>query len=446
MTAKSTLITGATLVNEGKTFLADLLIKSGRIERIDSAISPKMAQQVIEADGKLLIPGMIDDQVHFREPGLTYKGEIATESKAAIVGGITSYMEMPNVRPATISHDALRDKLRRAAQVSHANYAFYMGTTNENLEAIKSLPPNLACGIKIFMGSSTGNMLVDNPQVLQDFFRHAPVLIATHCEDTPSIQLLEQKYALRYGENIPAHCHAEIRSAEACYKSSSLAVALAKEYKTNLHVLHITTAKELELFSSNSLQHKHITAEACVHHLWFTQEDYSRLNHQIKCNPSIKLASDRNAIRAAVIDGRIDVIATDHAPHTYEEKQKTYATAPAGLPLVQHALPMLFDLVKQGIFTYEQIVQKTSHHVAQRFQIDKRGFLREGYWADVVIVNPNQPQLVETNNLYYKCKWSPLTGHLFSHRIETTFVSGQLAFHQGHVHEPIRGQPLEFTR
>lgn len=446
-----TLIKNATLINEGMRQSADVLIREERIEYIAADISATAQMTVVDAKGQWLIPGMIDDQVHFREPGMPTKGTIASESRAAIAGGITSYMEMPNVVPQTTDRAALQDKFTRAAQVSVANYSFYLGATNNNLDEIRRLRPDEACGVKIFMGASTGNMLVDNEETLAQIFSDSPVLIATHCEDSQLIKAQEAVYRLKYGNDIPAHKHAEIRSVEACYRSSSLAVSLAKKYGSRLHVLHITTAEELALFDAAptlaQLRKKQITAEACVHHLFFNQLDYPRLGHLMKCNPSVKAPSHQVALWQALNDGVIDVIATDHAPHTWEEKQGHYFSAPSGLPLVQHAIPALLDLCQRGVMTPELMVQKTSHAVAERYQIKERGYLREGYWADLVLIDPNKPYHVRSNELFYRCGWTPFIDDTFyGGSITTTWVNGHCAYHQGKILPTPNGHKLAFSR
>lgn len=442
----SLFIANGNLVNEGRIFVADILIEKGRIARIGSGLSVPAGAQVIDAKGKVVIPGMIDDQVHFREPGLTHKGEIATESAAAVAGGITSYMEMPNVNPVTTSAAALKDKLALAAQKSRANFAFYLGGSNDNLEDIKRLDPQLACGVKVFMGASTGNMLVDNPVILEGIFSQSPVIVVTHCEDTPTITANEEKYRAQYGEDVPMAMHPLIRSVEACYKSSSLAVSLAKKFDTRLHVLHITTARELELFSAGDMAQKRITAEACVHHLYFSDEDYAIKGALIKCNPAVKTATDRAALLNAVREGRIDVIATDHAPHTWEEKQRSYFKAPSGLPLVQHALLSLFEHHHAGIFSLETIVEKTSHAPARLFDVRERGFLREGYWADLVLVDLNATTEVDRQPVLSKCGWSPFAGHTFNAAIDTTVVNGEVVYCNGQLMQGTLGKRLEFNR
>lgn len=446
----SILFKNATLVNESLIFESDLLIEHGRISKIAKDINAPKNAQVIDATGKHLFPGMIDDQVHFREPGLTHKGEIATESKAAIAGGITSYMEMPNVNPQTTTIEALEEKYRLAATKSHANFAFYLGATNDNIEEIRKLKPNQACGVKIFMGASTGNMLVNDPHTLAQIFKESPVLIATHCEDTPMISQLEEIFREKYGEEIPFHEHARIRSSEACLKSSQLAVKLAKEHGARLHVLHLTTQDELYQFEPaktlEALAKKHITAEVCVHHLFFNRDDYTQLGSQIKCNPAVKEEVHQRALIQAVKEGVIDIIATDHAPHTWDEKQNTYFNAPSGLPLVQHALQAALEFYHRGIFDLPLIVQKTAHAPAVRFQIKERGFLREGYHADLVLVDLNKSMTVEKDTLFYKCAWSPFEGHTFGSSIEMTILNGEIAFKNGE-HIPTRfGQRIEFDR
>ncbi|MBD3766649.1 MAG: dihydroorotase [Gammaproteobacteria bacterium] len=439
----SLIITNATLVNEGSITQSDVLIRNGRIEKIAPHISAE-AETIIDAKGKYLLPGMIDDQVHFREPGLTHKGRIVTESKACIMGGITSFMEMPNTKPPAVTRASLEDKYAMAKGNAYANYSFYLGATNDNIEEIKAIDPANVCGVKVFMGASTGNMLVDEAKTLEGIFRESPMIIATHCENTPTILANEAKWREQYGEQVPFNQHGIVRSREACYASSSSAVGLAKKYDAPLHVLHITTKEECDLFAAGDLAGKPITAEACVHHLWFTDADYDLLGGLIKCNPAIKTLEDREAIRAAVRDGRIDVIATDHAPHTWDEKQQSYFGCPSGLPLVQYALPALLTLVNQGVFSIEQVVHKTSHAVAARYGMIDRGFIREGYWADLVLVDMKQPIIDTPDRLAYLCGWSPFNGQEFSASISSTFVNGQLVYHNGEtVHRPV-GQRLAF--
>ena len=441
----SILISKAKIVNEGKIISGDVFIQDGKIAKIGVKLSMK-ADRVIDAAGLYLLPGLIDDQVHFRDPGLTEKGSIATESKAAVAGGITTFMDMPNVNPTTTSIKNLEAKYDLAAETSWANFSFYLGATNDNIEEVKILDPTRHCGVKIFMGASTGNMLVDEKQVLTDIFTHSPTLIATHCEDTPMIKAEEEKYKAKYGEDIPMSAHPDIRCREACYKSSSFAISLAKKTGANLHVLHITTAEEIDLFEDIPLEEKKITAEACVHHLWFSDADYADKDTLIKCNPAIKKASDRAAIRQAVNDGKIDIIATDHAPHTWDEKQNKYFAAPAGLPQVQTSLLALLDMVKEGIFSLETIVQKTAHNVAIRYQIIDRGFIKEGYNADLVLVDLDKPYQVKKEEIIYKCGWSPWEGHSFKSSVASTIVNGKLVYHNNKFSDFKAGVRLVFNR
>jgi len=440
----SLLITNADVVNEGRRFEADLLIRDGRIAAVGRDLQSSPADRVLDAAGRLLIPGMIDDQVHFREPGLTHKADFTTESRAAVAGGITSFMEMPNSKPATLSLDALEAKYARAAEVSRANYSFYLGASNDNIDAIRSVRVGQSCGVKVFMGASTGNMLVDNEETLAAIFADSPLLIATHCEDTPTILANEAEYRARYGEDVPMSAHPLIRSEAACYKSSSLAVGLARRFDARLHVLHLTSARELELFAQGPVTGKRITAEACVHHLYFDERDYAEKGTLIKCNPAIKGAEDRQALLAAVAEDRIDVIATDHAPHTLEEKAGTYFKAPAGLPLVQDALPSLFEQVHDGRLSLETLVRKTSHAVAECFGLEQRGFIREGYWADLVLVDLDAPYSVERAQVLSKCGWSPFEGRRFRSRIHATIVNGDVAYEHGQVNDAVRGRRLAF--
>jgi dihydroorotase len=439
----SLLIKNARIVNEGRIDDRDVLISAGRVERIDTAISTDGHRQVLDATGRYLLPGFIDDQVHFREPGLTHKGDMATESAAAVAGGITSFMEMPNVNPPTTNREALADKYQRATGRSRANFAFYLGATNENLEEIQRLTPAETCGVKVFMGASTGNMLVDAPAILEQIFADAPVIVATHCEDSPTIHANEQKFRDKYGEDVPMSAHPEIRSAEACYKSSSLAVDLARRHGTRLHVLHLTTARELELFDDGPLEDKSITAEVCAHHLFFDESSYEELGTLIKCNPAIKTRADREALLAALISGRIDVIATDHAPHTLEEKKQSYFDAPAGLPYAQQSLLTLLEHYSDGVLPLELIVQKTSHAVAELFGIRDRGYIREGYWADLVLVDPEVETVVTPDSLFSKCGWSPFDGFRFRSSIAATLVNGVIVYEGGALTEAIPGQRLE---
>ncbi len=440
------LITNATIVNEGTRLQGDLYVKNGRIAAIGGELSGRPYDRLIEGDGHYLLPGLIDDQVHFREPGFTAKGDIRSESTAAVAGGVTSYMEMPNTLPPTLSKDRLDEKYAIAAESSVANHGFYLGASNDNLEEIKALDPRDACGVKVFMGASTGNMLVDDPKILDGIFASSPVVIATHCEDTPTILANEAEFRHRYGDQVPARCHAEIRSREACFRSSSMAVELAKRHKARLHLLHLTTQEELNLLTDAPMEDKTITAEVCVHHLFFDAADYEEKGHLIKCNPSIKDASDREALRQALIDNRIDVIATDHAPHGLAEKKQSYFDAPSGLPLVQHALLVLMTLVHQGTASLELIVAKACHAPAWLFDIRDRGFIREDYWADLVLVDPSTVTTVSTGQLFYRCGWSPFEGVEFPARISATLVSGQIAYRNGRIEGPCRGMRLEYER
>lgn len=443
---KKLLIANARLVNEGETKDADILIKGERIEKIGSGLSAGKNVQVLDAKGKFLLPGMIDDQVHFREPGLTNKGDLATESTAAVAGGVTSFMDMPNVNPQTTTRDALADKYAIASGRCRANYAFYLGATNRNIEEIKALQIGESCGIKAFMGASTGDMLVDDPQALELLFEHAPVIVLTHCEHTPTIRDNEARAKAEFGAAVPMSEHPTIRSATACLLSSSQAVNLARRHDALLHVLHLTTAIEMGLFSKVHRNDKRITAEVCVHHLWFDESRYRDLGARIKCNPAIKTTEDRAALLKAVNEDRIDIIATDHAPHTISEKGKSYFKAPAGLPLVQHALLCLFDLAKDRKLTYEKIVDKTSHAVADIFGVVDRGYVREGYFADLVLVDPYKQYVVSSRNLLAKCHWSPFEGHTFSSTIDTTIVNGTIAYRDGVVSDEIAGQRLDCNR
>ncbi len=441
------LLKNGRIINEGVAFFGDLLIRNGIIERIDKQIENTINAQEINAEGKLILPGCIDDQVHFREPGLTHKATIATESRAAVAGGITSFMEMPNTIPSAVTIEKLEEKYAIAANSSLANYSFYLGSTNSNIEEIKRVNAETICGVKIFMGSSTGDMLVDDPRALEDVFHYAPTIITTHCEDDPMIKRNLQKFIMEYGEELPAKFHPLIRSEEACYKSSSFAVSLAKKHNSRLHILHISTAKELELFRNDvPLHKKRITAEACVHHLWFTDKDYDTKGNFIKWNPAVKTENDRAGIWAGVLDNRIDVIATDHAPHTLEEKNQVYAKAPSGGPLVQHALLAMLEKSKQGMISIEKVVEKMAHAPAILFRVKNRGFLREGYAADIVMVDPNKTHEVTTNNLLYKCGWSPFDGFTFSSSIERTFVNGKIVFENQAIKECGVGSRLSFNK
>ncbi|MFB0496930.1 dihydroorotase [Mucilaginibacter sp. SG538B] len=440
------LIKAATIVNEHKQYVADVLIKDGLIDRIDPVIDAQ-ADEIINAEGLHLLPGCIDDQVHFREPGLTYKADIYSESRAAVAGGITSFMEMPNTVPNTLTQELLEDKYQIASRNSLANYSFFMGASNNNLDEVLRTDISKVCGIKVFMGSSTGNMLVDDPHTLEKLFAQSPMLIATHCEDEATIKSNLAHYKQLLGENIPVRMHPKIRSAEACYLSSSMAIELAKKHNTRLHILHISTERETHLFDNTTpLKDKRITAEACIHHLWFTDADYETKGNYIKWNPAVKTEADRDGILRAVLDGRIDVIATDHAPHTIEEKEQPYLQAPSGGPLVQHALPAMLELYHHGKISLEQIAEKMAHNVATLFQIEKRGFIREGYWADLVLVDLNKPWNVNKSNILYKCNWSPFEGNTFRSQVAYTLISGNLAYANGSLIEGKTGKRLTFNR
>ncbi|MBN8739639.1 MAG: dihydroorotase [Lysobacterales bacterium 69-70] len=443
---KNWLIRNAELVNEGNRRVADVRLRDGRIETIAAELGARSDETVLDAAGHWLLPGMIDDQVHFREPGLEHKADFATESRAAVAGGITSYMEMPNSKPTTTTLEALEDKYARAAAKSAANHAFYLGATNDNLEVIRALDPRAACGIKIFMGASTGNMLVDDPATLDAIFRDAPTIVVTHCEDTPTIEANLAKERERYGDAIPVERHPYIRSREACLKSSTLAVELARRHGTRLHILHVTTADELALFASGPLRGKRITAETCVHFLQFSERDYPRLGNWMKCNPAIKSESDRLAIVAALRDGRIDVLATDHAPHTLAEKALPYEQAPSGLPLVQFALQCALEQAFDGTIPLERIVESLTHAPAELFQVKQRGYLREGYFADLVLVDPRRAHTVRREEVLSRCGWSPFEGHTFRSSIAATWVNGQRVWDGQRVDDTVRGMRLEFDR
>ncbi|WP_226390789.1 dihydroorotase [Penaeicola halotolerans] len=444
---KSILIANANIVNEGQVSSADVLVKNGLIFKIAKNIPKEEADTHIDATGKYLFPGVIDDQVHFREPGLTHKAEIYTEAKAAVAGGITSYMEMPNTTPSTTTIELLEEKYAIAAKRSLANYSFYLGATNDNLDEIKKLDPQKVCGVKIFQGSSTGNLLVDNEQALEKIFKECKHLIAIHSENDHIIAANAEQYKTQFGEDIPIKYHPHIRSEEACYAASKFVVDLASKYGTRLHVLHISTAKELSLFSNRlPLTEKRITAEACIHHMWFSEEDYETKGTLIKWNPAIKKASDRDAILAAVKDGTIDVIATDHAPHTLAEKDNTYFKAPSGGPLVQHALVAMLELHHQGKISLEMIAQKMSHDVATIYQVEKRGFIRLGYHADLTLVDLDSPWEVSRENVLSKCGWSPFEGQVFKSKVTHTIVSGHLAYAEGQFDENQQGARLRFER
>lgn len=440
------LITNAHMVNEGRRFEGDLRIRNGRIERIDGQISAQPNERVFDAAGRWLLPGMIDDQVHFREPGLEHKANIETESRACVAGGITSFMEMPNTKPPAVNREALEAKYERGRVSSRVNYAFYLGATNDNLADIQSLDPKAAPGIKVFMGASTGNMLVDNPVTLDAIFRDAPTPIITHCEDTPMINANEARARDRWGDDIPAEQHPLIRSREACIKSTQLAISLARKHGTRLHVLHISTADELALFEPGPVSGKRITAETCVHFLHFSAKDYARLGHRIKCNPAIKDESDRIAITKALAEYRIDVLATDHAPHLTEEKANPYTSAPSGLPLVQYALQVALERVFDGELALERLIEAVTHAPATLFNVRERGYLREGYFADLVIIDPDKPHTVVASEVLSRCAWTPFEGETFRSSIAATFVNGQLAWNDGQLDDSVRGMRLEFAR
>ena len=443
------LIKNANIVNNGNIMHGFVLVRGGIIRAVEPGepgVEQDLAEE-IDAGGKYLLPGIIDDQVHFREPGLTHKAEIATESKAAVAGGTTSFMEMPNTVPQATSVKELEKKYERAREVSMANYSFYLGATNDNIEEIKSVDPTRICGVKVFMGSSTGNMLVDDPRALERIFAESPTLVATHCEDEATIVRNIKKALEKYGEDIPVSQHPLIRSEEACYLSSSLAVRLAGKYNTRLHVLHISTARELELFQQGTdFEKKRITAEVCIHHLWFHDGDYERKGTLIKWNPAIKSLYDRDSLLAAVLNDKLDVIATDHAPHTIEEKQSKYMKAPAGGPMVQHSLTAMLELVHQGRISIEKVVEKMCHAPARLFGVKERGFIEPGFKADLVLVDTDQEWTVAHKNIYYKCGWSPFEGETFHSKVSHTWVNGQLAYRDGLFNEMVRGERLEFKK
>ncbi len=441
------LLKGATIVNEGKSFVGDILINNHRIEKIENSITPTENMELIDLSGKIVIPGCIDDQVHFREPGLTHKGTILSESRAAVAGGITSFMEMPNTVPNALTQELLEDKYTIAQHHSPANYSFFMGASNDNLDEVLRTNEKNVCGVKIFMGSSTGNMLVDNETTLNNLFSQVPMLIATHCEDEATVRRNTEIYKEKYGENIPITAHSLIRSEEACFLSSSMAIQLAKKHNTRLHILHISTAKEVGLFDNiTPLAQKRITAEACVHHLWFSDKDYEAKGNFIKWNPAVKTEQDRDGIWKGVLDNHIDIIATDHAPHTLDEKSKPYNQAPSGGPLVQHALLAILEKVKQGVLTIEKAVEKMAHAPAECFQLAERGYIREGYYADLVIIDPNQSLEVTKSNILYACGWSPFEGTIFSNKIAGTFVNGNLVWDGEQICSDEKGMRLLFNR
>lgn len=442
------LIRNATIINEGERFTGSVLVDGEFISAIirgDEIPAEVQADQVIDATGLWLFPGVIDDQVHFREPGLTHKGDIASESAAAVAGGVTSFMEMPNTMPLSTTIQVLEDKYALGAEKSHANYSFYMGATNQNVEELRKVDPHMVCGVKVFMGSSTGNMLVDNKETLSRIFSEVPLLIATHCEDEATIQANKAYYKSLYGDELPVKYHPLIRDVEACYRSSSFAVELATKYGARLHVLHLSTAREMSLFGNQlPLKEKKITAEVCVHHLWFSDEDYEKYGNRIKWNPAIKSAGDREALIKALNDNRIDVVATDHAPHLMREKEGNCLKAASGGPLVQYSLVVMLEMAKMGYFTVEQVINKMCHAPADLFRVNKRGYLRKGYYADMVLINPQHAIKVKNEDVLSKCAWSPFEGMTFNHTVEKTWVNGQLAYSDGIVNSQIRGKRLIF--
>ena len=441
------LIKNATIVNENNSFLGDVLIENEIIKEISTHITAPENAEIIAANGKTLIPGFIDDQVHFREPGLTHKANIATESKAAIAGGITTFIEMPNTVPQATTQELLEDKFKIAAKDSYANYSFMFGGTNDNLDELLKTDPKNVAGIKLFLGSSTGNMLVDNEAVLEKIFSSTKMIISVHCEDEATIRKNTASYKEKFGEDIPIKYHPIIRSEEACYLSSSKAIELAKKTGARLHIFHLSTEKETHLFRNDiPLEEKQITAEVCIHHLWFSDKDYAEKGTHIKWNPAVKTENDRQGLWKALLDDRIDVLATDHAPHTLAEKDNVYTKAPSGGPLVQHAVTAILEKVKEGVIPIEKAVEKMSHNPAKLFQIEKRGFIKEGYFADLVLIDTNKPYTVSKDNLLYKCGWSPFEGTTFSSSITHTFVNGNLMYNEGVFNEEVKGKRITFNR
>ncbi len=442
----SYLIKNATIVNEGSSFVGDVLIENGVIKKVDSSITTN-SMTVIDASGKYLIPGLIDDQVHFREPGLTHKATIGSESRAAVAGGITTFIEMPNTVPQATNQQLLQDKFNIAEKTSYANYSFMFGGTNDNLEELLKTDPKTVAGIKLFLGSSTGNMLVDNLEVLEKIFSSTKLIISVHCEDEETIKKNIADHVAQYGEQIPIELHPVIRSEEACYLSSSRAIALAKKTGARLHVFHLSTAKETALFRNDiPIEEKQITSEVCVHHLWFSDQDYKEKGTHIKWNPAVKTAADREGLWTALLDDRLDIIATDHAPHTLEEKSNSYLKAPSGGPLVQHALLALLEKVSEKVLSIEKLVEKACHNPAIIFQIENRGFIKEGYFADLVLIDPKAPQTVCKENILYKCGWSPFEGTTFSSSVTHTFVNGVLMYHEGTFNDDVKGKRITFNR
>ena len=442
----SYLIKNATIVNEGSSFVGDVLIENGIIKKVDTSITTS-SMTVIDASGKYLIPGLIDDQVHFREPGLTHKATIGSESRAAVAGGITTFIEMPNTVPQATTQQLLQDKFNIAEKTSYANYSFMFGGTNDNLEELLKTDPKTVAGIKLFLGSSTGNMLVDNLEVLEKIFSSTKLIISVHCEDEETIKKNTADHIALYGEQIPIELHPVIRSEEACYLSSSRAIALAKKTGARLHVFHLSTAKETALFRNDiPLEEKQITSEVCVHHLWFSDQDYKEKGTHIKWNPAVKTAADRQGLWKALLDDRLDIIATDHAPHTLEEKSNSYLKAPSGGPLVQHALLALLEKVSEKVLSIEKLVEKACHNPAIIFQIENRGFIKKGYYADLVLIDPKAPQTVCKENILYKCGWSPFEGTTFSSSVTHTFVNGVLMYHEGTFNDDVKGKRITFNR
>lgn len=448
MSSGALLIRGGTLFGDGERFEGYIVVRGDRIAEIGRGVYPhdRFDGTVIDAVGQWVLPGAIDDQVHFREPGLTYKADIRSESVAAAAGGVTSFMDMPNVKPPTVTLDLLDEKFERAAETSVTNYSFYFGATNENAAEIERIDPKRVCGVKVFMGSSTGNMLVDDDRALASIFARSPVPVATHCEDEATVRANMERFRAGYGDEITVAMHPLIRSAEACYRSSAKAVELATRYGADLHVLHLSTARELDLFDRGPLSGKRITNEVCVHHLWFSDADYARMGNFIKWNPAVKSEADRDALRRGIADGRVDVVATDHAPHTLDEKKLPYLKAPSGGPLVQHSLVAMLEMSRNGAFPVEKAVEKMCHAPAVRFRIRERGYLREGYFADIVLVRPDDPWTVSSQNILSKCGWSPFEGVTFSNRVTHTLINGKIVFRDGTVDCDARGQALEFDR
>lgn len=443
----ATLLHNGTIVNEDEQFYGSILVEDERIADIFRGEVPQSVLQqseIVSCEGKYIFPGAIDDQVHFREPGLTHKGSIYTESRAALAGGVTTFMDMPNVAPQTTTIENLEEKLAIASQSAFANYAFYFGATNTNIDQLRALDTSIACGVKVFMGSSTGNMLVDDETTLKQIFSEAKIPVAVHCEDEMTIQRNLAQYKAQYGDEIPFDCHPKIRSNEACLRSTKKAVELAKKCGTRLHVLHLTTANEMDLFSSEPLAEKQITGEVCVHHLWFTDADYAKKGALIKCNPAVKSERDRNALRRALADGKIDVVATDHAPHTLDEKLRPYTKSASGMPLVQHSVLAMIELCKQGVFSLPLVVRKMCHNPADLFEIEQRGYIRKGYFADLVVADLQQNTIVSKDTILYKCGWSPFEGITFSSKIERTFLNGTCVYENGKILDIPKAKQITF--